>query len=1624
MRFLPREEAAKRIFDKSDFKKNLSEKSDDTETVEFESAWWEDCARVQLDKVLKWVEKNAKCDCTVKIEVEDAELFLEDFEKFLSKAGKSKHGWELKIRIHNDKYDDPDDKYDDRKFIDSVKKLNKPAFRYGVEAKKVKKEGETYISVTVKQKEWRERVEDSGTLTLTEEDVAKGNLFKILSDVLAINRDGKSATKIMNLSLPFNPALYEDAWKGTSLSADKDPTFRLRDALAILLEKKDFDFETLTLTSAEGLDPNAFEKALNETLKARNINRLISVSPEGVITFKKHNMPMPAFESQDQAITTSFDNKNKGVEQSMLTLKWTDEWTKWFEDPTTDFGTFIEALAEHPEIRCVDFSLMPKDGVGHKKYLTENAVNKLLKVNGVYFVCRYMPDNTAGSLKDWGKWGQSYGLSFVKKASGLIATWRSYGKKDNRIDQKDGGWFTVYSKDRYVVSKTEENGKKRLLWNKATLTGILKTKPTVWNIRYALASFSGRANREVLTKGGYNNLQTIDATTGKNLMPYKPIDVIDFTIGDPKGRFKVGKKEYTWAGVHGSVGDEYFAWAIDAPQSVPVAWTKDAFKETLEADSKAEPGKKLPAAKRRELKEQLRIAELLYSDGEVKERIKQWNQENTKPYKRTEKIYGGDNKDVFNTQEVSTNVIKGLQLAENVGFMEQWELINGEGPAAWKEADKRKLIGAVLGKQPFSQLTLPALLERLWHQWKPEMSGEFKEQWNKEHKNDKNEIKGKFPLLDSGYSDNQWYDINHNWDQKFKTSLAVQLKFVELLDLLEQCPANAKKTFTDKWNGEYQGCKCYALDAKLTPVAQTANIMKWKKCTHKNASLEEAKNSLWTRLSRLDYLMNFMAQWSEEERKTFIEGWNDKHENAKLLPDAKPFEQFQGVFKWENGSDLRDELEKQVMLIEESRTVEGLREVHKVWLEQKELFMRYMRCIQRVSILAYEDCISDKQRQSLVKSDWIVKPYLRKGKPYQKEGRNVVEIKYNLHSRSAWSEEEAKDVFGTDKKKAEDRAFTVASDVFEAPAGRFAPKEEFTNPAEKLEAREVWGEEGMQNGLSDIDVPTMKKGKDAFHFNPKGGLRSRYYTLPFGEFLELLKNAKEDLAKLDLTKFEDKGAKVSLDEFLKHPFWTFTVPINRLRELKKAEKMIWIKILKTKENAVTFIVFPQLKFQRAEEKEGNSLKWYLNNNKEYRDFADRYFDAFKQQLEGFVRGNHPLVISLEKSGYPKAFDDKANFKAFFDTKTFFGVGFEFKAGTDFAENFEAYNENKEDVKHTLEWFQESKTTCPAIYVRPEKWQQPSTPEESEKWLNESFSGISRLRILKESLKREVNRILAGKSEPGDEDKKRKRQKAVEALMKAIDDLTSEDWQVVIGIERVENRYEVATKDGEPILLLDKSASILKDREADFALRLCNGFPLLEEQREAFCKFVEWATQQLCQYWNREGQSSPYIKTVLRFFLSWPDMILYDLLHWQTDRSVEISITWMESWNFTFGQLMKKYLEKNEIKLLDGFFKEQPIKDTEEKIGEGTYRKTVKAWKERNNNALRNVTNREELERRFEMFIKSLKGFTDWDTVGGKIEDWEDYQLKRWEAYKDLTKADKDLPESLTTREAIRDAEKK
>ena len=959
-------------------------------------------------------------------------------------------------------------------------------------------------------------------------------------------------------------------------------------------------------------------------------------------------MSMPEFESEKQKITTSYNNENKAVKKSVFTLKWTDEWTKWFEEPTTDFGTFIEALAEHPEIRCIDFSHMPKDSVGHKKYLTENAAKQLLKVNDVYFVCRYMPENTAGSLDDWEKLGQAFNLSFVKKQSGDIATWRYFGDKNNKIENKqDGGWLIVRSQDCYVVSKTEENGKRRLLWNRAALKNVLNAYDQdkgMWSIRKALTHFSGREKAEDLAKN-FSNLRK-EGENWKQFMSYKPIDIIDFTIGDPKDKFAFGDRKCTWKDVHKIVSSGDFVKAVKEDRTLRDIWTEIGLEKELTQDDKAENDKKLTAEKRRELEERLRLVKQVTSK-ELKELIREWNKKNTKHHnERTEKdafSYGAEVRKTVGEIDVTYPgmTVKNLQLNENVNFMEQWDRIKEKGTMAWKEEDRLKLIKALkLGKSLIVDLNCAGLLEYMW-QWKHEMREAFIKQWNKKYKNDKNKKDNQSPSLFEDNAGAQWIVVDCNWDTKFKTALAAQLRIVELLNLLEQCQGNAKKAFVGQWNKDHATCKCHALDATLEPVQQAETVRKWKKCSHCETSSIDLKNELKIRLSWLDRSMNFMARWSKDKQKTFIEGWNNGHEKHKLLPDAEPFEQFSNIFKWENGAGLRDELEKQMMRIELSYVIDGLNKICERRSENKENLMQYLRCIRHVSMLAYADCIGDKQKQDLAQSGWIVKPYKKGGKPYKKGDRSVVEIKYEglLRPGIEWSGEEIKDIFNPNKeevkrKKADgERVFASDSDVFEEPTRRvFVPKKDEEKRlwedtfVSGFEPRRVWSETGMENGLSDIDVPTTKKGKDAFHFNPKDGLRSGYYTLPFGKFLESLKKAKTDLAKLDLTKFEDKGAKISLDEFLKHPLWTFRVPMNRLRELKKYEALYFIKILETKENTVTFIVFPQLQLKKAENPKYGRSEYLLAEQEGTEEFAKQYFTEFTQQLVKRVRMLKPMLF--------------------------------------------------------------------------------------------------------------------------------------------------------------------------------------------------------------------------------------------------------------------------------------------------------------------------------------------------------------------------------------------------------------
>ena len=377
--------------------------------------------------------------------------------------------------------------------------------------------------------------------------------------------------------------------------------------------------------------------------------------------------------------------------------------------------------------------------------------------------------------------------------------------------------------------------------------------------------------------------------------------------------------------------------------------------------------------------------------------------------------------------------------------------------------------------------------------------------------------------------------------------------------------------------------------------------------------------------------------------------------------------------------------------------------------------------------------------------------------------------------------------------------------------------------------------------------------------------------------------------------------------------------------------------------------------------------------------------------------------------------DKANFKAFFDSIQFIdpkdcfcGIGFEFPKKTDFAKAVEEYNE-AENSKNELAWLPEIDKELPAVYVLPKQLDCPEKDDASKDWLKgkKGKEAIDRLEKLKRGLKREVEYGC----------------KIRDRFEKAIDALTYDDWQVVFGFQTDTGLRMKLDTDEPQTLLVKEDQSLLLGVNADFVLRLCNGFPLSKEQRNNFSRFITWANSSHLIYGSNvsDGEAIPVITAALRFFLSYPDMMAPEM-EFQGYHLCYIKEGWKESWNFTFGQLMEKY--KKEIDWDNPYFERKiKNKDTNEFIEAGDYQDITKQWVNKND-TFRGVKDRKKLEKRFKLFLQSLKGFTDWNTEGGTIKDWEDYQLKRWEAYKDLTKKDGDLPKSLTTREQIREAEKK
>ena len=1218
--FLPCGDAAKMIFESSYIKNGIDEED---HKINISNDWFDSRdQRVPLGIVLEYVEKHSpESNDILEIEVgcnkyTDKPL-VGDLKAFLPKAGKSKRPWELLVKCS---YDNAEN------FAEEINKLNQKTLRYGFKAEK---KSNTLVSVISKEKTWSERVEDDGTLTLGDEDVAGKTVWTIFKDVLDnINRKEGAGTKVKNLVLPFRLALYEDVWKNTSIGADKDPTLRLREALTVLCESKDLaGLKTLTLTSTEGLDANALEQAVNKILREGNINRRVRVSPEGVITFEEQKMPK--FESEKDIISEyrhlSNDRGWKKKTKSVSVLKWTREWTEWFERPETDFGEFIEALAEHPEIDCVDFSKMPGDSVGHKKYLTEDAVRQLLKAQDVRFICRCSKDDTDASKGTWTRRMQAYGLNFAKKDE--IVVLDTFENAGNPKEQTDSGWVQMWSEASCIVAKSKQ-GKRRLLWNRAALNAVLNASNDEAKMD-VLEKLSGRKEK-------YDNTKTKDAD-GQPLVPYKAIDTIDFTIGEPNTSLELIKKDCKWENVHKIVNK-----------------------------------KKL------------------------------------------------------------------------------WQAIGQETD----DADKKK---------------------------------------RQEH----------------------------------------------------------------------------------------------------------------------------------------------------------------------------------------------------------------IRC---VSMLAYEDCIGKDAKKAITKAGWVIKPHGKKGE------RKIVEIKYDgirskfqsgVKGQDAFDSEdefvsELEKVFGKAKfmrgksdKREDDRKDErdQFNKLFDLPSGSF-----FNSVSEKPKE---W-------------VRASKKDGAALRVNMKA--KEQYDLLPFDVFMEGVTEARKGISKVDLTDFDDKGGKVTFKEFLKYPMWTFTIPSTRREEVEKSKKDGFVKIQKKKDTetdaAITFIVLPRLQsmLTKNDRPENGRAEWCFEEEDEkvLKEFFD--LESFGRQLKDFIRMKKPDIVSMKSVETPaKMLADEKTFKAFFNSKDFRGVGFEFPTGSDFEKAVETYNK-AEDVKNKLAWLSETNGTYPAVMVLPGKLDRPENANASKAWLEgkKGTETITRLEKLKLGLKREAKYVLEKDLE--------------DCFSNAVDAMRSDEWQVVVGFEVNSDKNPWVKMDNDvPKVLVDGKSSFVRGAGANFALRLCNGFPLSEKQRKAFRTFACWAQDFSGKNLNYRHDKSCIVKSVLRFFLSYPDMALpFGFCTTEGYSSLWVSKEWKNSWNFTFGQLYAKY--EGEIPWRNDFFKTVKLKGGD-RIEKGDYVDAVGKWVNKND-TFRNESDRKKVEKRFKAFLKSLRGFDDWDTAGGDMKRWEAYQLKRWEAYADLETEDKDLPESLLNKAAI------
>ena len=271
LEFLPLGKGAEMIFEHSKVKEEIDREKEKVEIPYFLGSenWSRADMRVPLGTVLEYVEKQAdvcKDVLTIKIRYDD-KTFIKDLKAFLPKAGNPNRPWELKVYVSEE---NPKD------VVRKVEAINQTALRYKAVAKKSDVEE---ICISFEKKELSECVEDDGTLTLSEEEVAGTTLWALFKKLSGLNaaKDGKEPkVKMTNVTLPFGSDLPPDPWQDGMRRIGQEaqpaePAHLLKEAVVMLVKNGlNEDWNTLTLDLKGDFDAKAFEKAVNETLKAES----------------------------------------------------------------------------------------------------------------------------------------------------------------------------------------------------------------------------------------------------------------------------------------------------------------------------------------------------------------------------------------------------------------------------------------------------------------------------------------------------------------------------------------------------------------------------------------------------------------------------------------------------------------------------------------------------------------------------------------------------------------------------------------------------------------------------------------------------------------------------------------------------------------------------------------------------------------------------------------------------------------------------------------------------------------------------------------------------------------------------------------------------------------------------------------------------------------------------------------------------------------------------------------------------------------------------------------------------------------------------------------------------------